>query len=66
MTIVCVCERVTREEIEAACDRGATTLVQLARACGAGTGCGECLPELRHILAARRETAAAEPAASAQ
>ena len=50
MNIVCVCEHVTRREIEAARDRGATTIGQLGRACGAGTGCGECWRELRAIL----------------
>ena len=50
MTLVCICERVTREEIEAARERGATTIAQLASACGAGSGCGECHAELRQIL----------------
>ena len=50
MRFVCVCERVTRDEIEAARDRGATTIAQLTRMCGAGAGCGECHAELRQIL----------------
>jgi bacterioferritin-associated ferredoxin len=54
MTIICVCERVTRDEIEAARDRGATSLVELARTCGAGSGCGACHGELREILASPR------------
>jgi len=52
--IVCACERVTLRELEAARDRGATTLDALARATGAGMCCDECRPIVREVLATSR------------
>lgn len=61
--LVCLCEGVSRQEIERARDQGATTVDELARACGAGSGCGGCHEALRCILAAPR---AGEPPAPAR
>ncbi|RYI78191.1 MAG: hypothetical protein EON47_24645 [Acetobacteraceae bacterium] len=53
--IVCLCKAVSDREVNLAIGRGATTLAQLGRACGAGTGarCGGCHGALRDLLQAR-------------
>lgn len=51
--IVCHCRVVSDRHVRAAIDEGARDLCGVAAACGAGTGCGGCLPELRRILADR-------------
>lgn len=40
--IVCACKRTTDRDIQSTIDRGARTTDQVARDCGAGTGCGSC------------------------
>jgi len=50
--IVCNCHGVRDREIDAAIDRGAATLDDLASMCGAGTDCGACIGELEDKLAA--------------
>lgn len=50
--IVCTCHGVRDREIDAAIDRGAATLDDLASMCGAGTDCGACIGELEDKLAA--------------
>lgn len=49
--IVCLCHGVRDRDIDEAIDAGAASLDDLARACGAGTGCGSCLGELADKLA---------------
>jgi bacterioferritin-associated ferredoxin len=48
--IVCCCHAVSELEIEATIRRGATTLADIGRACGAGTDCGSCLSDLEDRL----------------
>ena len=50
--IICVCHGVRDREVEAAIDRGAATLDDLATMCGAGTDCGACVGDLEDKLAA--------------
>jgi bacterioferritin-associated ferredoxin len=48
---VCLCEGVTDRTIRKAIRRGATTLDELGRSCGAGTGCGGCWETLQELIA---------------
>ncbi|WP_084536505.1 nitrate reductase [Azospirillum halopraeferens] len=58
--IVCSCFRVGLDRLTAAVrDGGLTSVEAIGRALNAGTNCGSCVPELREILAAVREGAAA-------
>ncbi len=50
--IVCLCHGVRDRDIDAAIDRGAASLDDLAAHCGAGTGCGACVADLTDKLAA--------------
>jgi bacterioferritin-associated ferredoxin len=54
--IVCMCHPTTDRDVDAAIDDGARTVQDIARRCGAGTGCGGCVEDLRDRLAARGES----------
>jgi bacterioferritin-associated ferredoxin len=47
---VCVCRAVSDRTVAAAIAAGARTVGELARATGAGTCCGTCLPSLAAML----------------
>jgi bacterioferritin-associated ferredoxin len=47
---ICVCARVTESALREHVARGARTLVDVARACKAGTGCRLCVPALKKFL----------------
>ncbi|MFN7954442.1 MAG: (2Fe-2S)-binding protein [bacterium] len=49
--VVCSCHALTEQRIRAEIERGATSLGELARRCGAGDDCGSCKPELSALLA---------------
>ena len=49
--VVCLCRNVTSREIEEHIDRGARTLEEVGRRCGAGTDCGGCHADLEELLA---------------
>jgi bacterioferritin-associated ferredoxin len=51
--LVCLCHPTSDRDIDAAIDEGARTVDDLGRRCGAGTGCGACVDELRDRLAAK-------------
>ncbi len=51
--IVCLCYPASDRDIDAVIDEGARTVEDIGRKCGAGTGCGTCLGELRERLEAR-------------
>jgi bacterioferritin-associated ferredoxin len=51
--LVCLCHPTTDRDVDTAIDDGARTVQDLARRCGAGTGCGGCVDELRERLSAR-------------
>lgn len=52
--IVCHCFCVSDREIRSCAQDGATDLADIARACGAGTGCGGCRPEIASIVDAEQ------------
>jgi bacterioferritin-associated ferredoxin len=58
--IVCHCFCVSDREIRSCVREGARGLSDIGRACGAGTGCGGCRPEIASI--AETESAAQQPA----
>jgi bacterioferritin-associated ferredoxin len=49
---VCLCQGVTDRKVRKAIGHGATTVEEVGRACGAGTGCGGCRPEIEAMLCA--------------
>jgi bacterioferritin-associated ferredoxin len=48
--IVCHCFCVSDREIRSCTRDGAVDLADIGRACGAGTGCGGCRPEIANIV----------------
>lgn len=48
--IVCLCANVTERELAETITAGASTVKQVGRRCGAGTGCGACKPLIRECL----------------
>lgn len=48
---VCHCRAVTDRSIKAAVRAGARDAIDVGERCGAGTGCGGCLPALEALLA---------------
>jgi assimilatory nitrate reductase catalytic subunit len=55
---VCSCFGVGANEIVAAVDRGCTTVAAVGKALQAGTNCGSCRAEIRHLIEARLPRAA--------
>lgn len=51
--LVCLCHPASDREIDAVIDDGARTVAEIGRKCGAGTGCGACVDELRDRLHAK-------------
>ncbi|HSN30332.1 MAG TPA: (2Fe-2S)-binding protein [Kofleriaceae bacterium] len=51
--IVCFCHPTSDRDVDAIIDDGARTVEDIGRRCGAGTGCGSCLEDLRDRLAAK-------------
>ena len=51
--IVCLCHPTSDRDLDAVIDDGARTVEEIGRRCGAGTGCGSCLEELRERLVSR-------------
>ena len=49
--IVCDCTGTTDATIRALAREGVTKVSEIGQRCGAGTGCGACLDELRDRLA---------------
>jgi bacterioferritin-associated ferredoxin len=47
----CLCRAVTETSVRAVVKAGASTVAEVRATCGAGTGCGGCLPSLRRLLA---------------
>jgi bacterioferritin-associated ferredoxin len=46
----CLCRAVPERRVREAVAAGASTLAEVRATCGAGTGCGGCLPSLRRLL----------------
>lgn len=51
--IVCMCHPTSDRDVDAIIDDGARSVEEIGRRCGAGTGCGACLDELRERLVAK-------------
>jgi bacterioferritin-associated ferredoxin len=51
--IVCMCHPTSDRDLDAVIDEGARTVEDIGRRCGAGTGCGSCLEDLRERLSQR-------------
>lgn len=49
--IICLCHGVRDRDLDAAISTGAGTVEDVGRACGAGTGCGACIPDVEDRLA---------------
>lgn len=48
--IVCLCHAVRDRELDAAIADGAETVEEVGELCGAGAGCGACVPEIEDRL----------------
>ncbi len=62
--VVCSCKHVTREDVEAAVDAGATSMADVKRMTGATTKCGKCKGRVKECLEQALETRAAVEAAA--
>ncbi len=62
--IVCLCANVSERKLLETIAAGATTVKEVGRRCGAGTGCGACKPLIRECLAECRAAAAVDPAST--
>lgn len=51
--IVCMCHPTSDRDVDSIIDEGARTVEDIGRRCGAGTGCGACVEELRERLNAK-------------
>ncbi|MBX3128551.1 MAG: (2Fe-2S)-binding protein [Polyangiaceae bacterium] len=49
--IVCHCRRVSHHRILEVVREGAHTVQDVSAACGAGSGCGGCLPHVSELIA---------------
>ncbi len=64
--IVCMCHPTSDRDVDAIIDDGARTVEEIGRRCGAGTGCGACVDELRERLLAKGASGCSGDAASEQ
>jgi len=48
--LVCLCHPSSDRAIDAVIDDGARTVEEIGQRCGAGTGCGACVDDLRERL----------------
>ncbi len=55
--IVCLCRGVSDRQVIASIGRGAATLGDLMRDCGAGDSCGSCCDQMKEILVRRGASA---------
>jgi bacterioferritin-associated ferredoxin len=51
--LVCLCHPTSDRDLDNVIDEGARTVQEIGQRCGAGTGCGGCLEELRDRLLAK-------------
>ncbi|HVE47671.1 MAG TPA: (2Fe-2S)-binding protein [Acidimicrobiales bacterium] len=58
----CLCRAVTERAVREVVAAGAATVSEVRATCGAGTGCGGCLPSLRRLL---RECLGTDPECTA-
>jgi len=62
--LVCLCHPTSDRDVDTAIEEGASTIQEIGRRCGAGTGCGACLDELRDRLLAKGANACDRDCAS--
>ncbi len=48
--ILCHCKGVSDKSVRSAIQCGASSVRDVARACGAGTGCGGCRPLIQELI----------------
>ncbi len=48
--IICLCEGISDRDVRAAARQGISTVRELSDHCGAGTGCGSCIGDLRQLI----------------
>jgi bacterioferritin-associated ferredoxin len=53
IVLVCLCYPTSDRDLDAVIDDGARTVQEIGQQCGAGTGCGACVDELRSRLISR-------------
>ncbi|MBX3162410.1 MAG: (2Fe-2S)-binding protein [Deltaproteobacteria bacterium] len=51
--LICLCHPTSDRDLDAVIDNGATTVQEIGQRCGAGTGCGACVEDLRDRLNAK-------------
>jgi bacterioferritin-associated ferredoxin len=51
--LVCLCHPTSDRDLDAVIDDGARTVQEIGQRCGAGTGCGSCVDELRDRLVSK-------------
>jgi bacterioferritin-associated ferredoxin len=51
--LVCLCHPTSDRDLDAVIDDGARTIQEIGQRCGAGTGCGACVEDLRDRLVNR-------------
>jgi len=62
--LVCICHPTSDRDLDAVIDDGARTVAEIGQRCGAGTGCGACVEELRDRLVTRGGNGCARDCAS--
>jgi bacterioferritin-associated ferredoxin len=63
--LVCLCRAVSDRELREVLARGASTLREVGRACGAGADCGSCRDLIRTMLASCAPQGCEPPAGAA-
>ena len=48
--LICLCRPTSDRDVDTVIDEGARTVEEIGQRCGAGTGCGACVDELRDRL----------------
>ena len=51
--LICLCHPTSDRDLDAVIDDGARTIQEIGQRCGAGTGCGACVDDLRDRLASK-------------
>ena len=62
----CLCHPTREKDLRLLIRAGARDLATIGRACGAGTGCGTCRPEIRRMLRDEEPHEEAEAAVAAK
>jgi bacterioferritin-associated ferredoxin len=51
--LICLCHPTSDRDLDTVIDEGARSVQEIGQRCGAGTGCGACVDELRERLHAK-------------